>query len=121
MQRDRVLLAEMIEAAERIVQLVGTSSGDEVAASRDRRDAALWNFAVLGEAAGQISEATRAGHPDVGWRDPVRVRNRIIHGYASVDMDILAAAAQDDIPELLGQLRAIASQLATAEAGPDPI
>lgn len=82
MQRDRVLLDEMIEAAERIVQLVGTMSGDEVAVSRDRRDAVLWNFAVLGEAAGQVSATTRARYPEVGWRDPVRVRNRIIHGYA---------------------------------------
>ena len=112
MQRDRLLIEEMIDAAGRIVELIGESTADEVASNRDRRDAVLWNFTVLGEAANQISEPTRAQHHDIGWRDPVRVRNRIVHGYATVDVDILVAAAQDDIPSLLGRLRVVAEQLA---------
>lgn len=52
--------------------------------------------------------------------DPVRVRSRIGHGYATVDVDILVAAAQDDVPALLGQLRSVAEQLATDEAEPGP-
>ncbi len=111
MQRDRLLLAEMIDAAERIVELVGDSTADEIVANRDRRDAILWNFAVLGEAASQVSEQTRSLRSDIGWRDPIRVRNRIVHGYATVDVDILVAAAQDDIPSLLGLLRSAAEQL----------
>ncbi len=39
MQRDRLLLAEMIDAAERIVELVGDSTAEEIVANRDRRDA----------------------------------------------------------------------------------
>ncbi len=78
MQRDRVLVDEMIEAAERIVELIGDASSEQVAANRDRRDAVLWNFTMLGEAANQISESTRHLHVQIGWRDPVRVRNRIV-------------------------------------------
>ena len=43
MQRDRLLIAEMIEAAERIVEWIGTTSGAELALDRDGRDAVLWN------------------------------------------------------------------------------
>ena len=61
MQRDRLLIDEMIDAAERIVELVGLATGDEIASNRDRRDAVLWNFTVLGEAANQITGDTGRG------------------------------------------------------------
>ena len=70
---------------------------------------------MLGEAANQVSDATRADHINIGWRDPIRVRNRIVHGYATVDVDILVAAAQDDIPALLEQLRSVAQDLTTGD------
>jgi len=56
MPRDVLLLEEMIEAAGQAVALVQGVTVDEVASDRMRRDALLWNFAVLGEAATQLSE-----------------------------------------------------------------
>lgn len=107
MQRDRLLLAEIIEAAERIVELTVARTALDFDEDRDRRDALLWNFTVLGKAVAQLSEATKAAHSHVGWSDPVRVRNRIVHGYWSVDLDVLVAAARDDLPAFIGQVRTI--------------
>jgi len=107
MQRDRLLLAEIIEAAERIVELTVERTALDFDEDRDRRDALLWNFTVLGEAVVQLSEATKATHPHVGWSDPVRVRNRIVHGYWSVDLDVLVVAARDDLPAFIRQIRTI--------------
>ena len=50
MQRDQLLLAEIVEAAQRIIDLTSGRSVDDIEADRDRRDALLWNFTVLGEA-----------------------------------------------------------------------
>jgi uncharacterized protein with HEPN domain len=80
MQRDRLLIAEMIDAAQRVIELVGAATADDVDADRTRREALLWNFTVLGEAASKVSDQTRALGPDIPWRDPIRVRNRIVHG-----------------------------------------
>ena len=55
MQRDVLLLTEMIEAAEQAQQLTADISVSQLEADRQRRDALLWNFTVLGEAAGQLS------------------------------------------------------------------
>ncbi len=41
MQRDRLLLAELIDAAERVVALVAGREADEIEGDRDRRDALL--------------------------------------------------------------------------------
>jgi uncharacterized protein with HEPN domain len=43
---------------------------------RQRRDALLWNFTVLGEAAGQLSAEVKDRFPDVAWQQPMRLRNR---------------------------------------------
>jgi uncharacterized protein with HEPN domain len=85
MQRDVLLLHEMIDAAEQARQLVAGHSVSEIVADRMRRDSLMWNFTVLGEAAGLVSEATKARFPGVPWRNPVRLRNRIVHGYWSVE------------------------------------
>jgi len=80
-RRDGVLLAEVIEACERIVSLVADRSASDFGDDLDRRDALLWNFTVLGEAVGQLSDDIKHDHPEVGWASPVRMRNRIVHGY----------------------------------------
>lgn len=59
----------------------------------------------------QISDELVAQHPEVPWRDPVRVRNRIVHGYWSVDLDILVATASDDLPSFLAGVEAVAAKL----------
>jgi uncharacterized protein with HEPN domain len=56
MRRNHLLLGEMLDAADRIQELVAGVTVNEVASDRQRRDAPLWNFTVLGEAAAQISE-----------------------------------------------------------------
>jgi len=68
MQRDRLLLAEMIDACLRIIDLCRGVSGVGLEADANRRDALLWNFTVLGEAASQVSDRLKAEHPDVGGR-----------------------------------------------------
>ena len=114
MQRDLLLLGEMIDAAEQIRHLAVSVSLDELDERRERRDALLWNYTVLGEAVGQISRGTKKRFPAVAWQQPVRLRNRIVHGYWSIDLEILLATAQHQLPKLVSDLRKV---LETTSAG----
>jgi uncharacterized protein with HEPN domain len=107
MQRDRLLVTEMIDAATRAIDLVSDLDLEQLEADRDRRDALLWNFTVLGEAATQVSTELKARHEDVAWSSPSRLRNRIVHGYWAIDLEILQATAKDDLPAFREQLRAV--------------
>ncbi len=111
MRRDFVLLTEILGAGDRIVELVVGRDVAEVEANRDVRDALLWNYTVLGEAASQVSQELKDAHPDVPWSDPVRLRNRIVHGYWSVEVDILTSTAEQDLPGMLAAVRRIAEEL----------
>jgi uncharacterized protein with HEPN domain len=110
MRRDAVLIGEMIGAAERAIDIVGDRDGDALGEDRLRRDAVLWNLTVLGEASSQVSDATRTANPDVPWRRPAQLRNRIVHGYWEVDLDVVVATVQRDLPALLAVLRAITTE-----------
>jgi len=107
MRRDRVLLAEILEAGERIVAVVADRSSADFEDDLDRRDALLWNFTVLGEAVARLSDELRDDHPEIGWASPVRMRNRIVHGYWSIDLDILVTTARDDLGGFLEAVRSL--------------
>lgn len=89
MQRDILLLTEMIDAAEQAQQLTEGITASQLETDRQRRDALLWNFTVLGEAAGQLSAGVKDQFPGITWQQPIRLRNRIIHGYWSIDLEVL--------------------------------
>ena len=55
MQRDILPLTEMIDAAEQAGQLTADITVSQLETDRQRRDALLWNFTVLGETAAQLS------------------------------------------------------------------
>jgi uncharacterized protein with HEPN domain len=44
---------------------------------------------VIGEAAWRVSESARNRHAEIPWRDIVGMRNRLIHGYDAVDLNLL--------------------------------
>jgi uncharacterized protein with HEPN domain len=78
MQRELLLIGEMIEAAEQAQALVSGLDLDMLAGDRRRRDALLWNFTVLGDAAAQLDAAVKERFPEIPWEQPARLRNRIV-------------------------------------------
>ena len=111
MRRDVLLLTEMIDAAEQAQQLVRGVTVSQLEADRQRRDALLWNFTVLGEAAGQLSDEVKARFPDIAWQQPARLRNRIVHGYWSIDLDVLLTTASGQLPAFTADLRQVLGDL----------
>ena len=115
MQRGRLLLAEIIDAAQRVIDLaVERSAVDGAVDPRPSRRAAV-ELHRAGEAISQLSETTRSRHREVPWSDPVRLRSRIVHGYWSVDLDVLLATARDDLPAFLAASCVVAASMTDAE------
>jgi uncharacterized protein with HEPN domain len=105
MQRDILLLTEMIDAAEQAHQLADGITVSKLETDRQRRDALLWNFTVLGEAASQVFEEVKERFPDIAWQQPQRLRNRIVHGYWSIDLAVLHTTATGQPPAFAASLR----------------
>jgi uncharacterized protein with HEPN domain len=98
MRREALLLDEIIGAAQRATDIATRLSVGGLADNLDARDAVLWNLTVIGEAVNQLPEGPRAKCPEVPWSQPMRLRNRVVHGYWSVDLDVIHAVALGDLP-----------------------
>ncbi len=104
MQRDRLLFTEALDAAQRVIELTAGRDATDLQRDRTVREAVLWNYTVLGEALSQLSDAAKSSTPTLAWRDAARMRNRIVHGYWSADLDVLLATARDDVPAMVVEL-----------------
>ena len=62
---------------------------------------------IVGEAGRSVSGTTRELHRNVPWREVVKTRDRLIHGYSTVDLDIVWEIIRDDLPPLIAELEAI--------------
>lgn len=69
------------------------------------------NVEVVDEAASQVTESTRQNLAHLPWRHVISMRNRLVHGYFSINLDIVWETVQDDLPKLLTDLeRAMATE-----------
>ena len=104
MRRDDERLADIIEAAEKIAVRAakGRAAFD---ADEDTQIVLVHLIQVIGEAAAGLSDGFIAQHPEVPWRQIIATRNRVVHGYFEVDLDILWDVAVIDVPELASQVR----------------
>ncbi|MDZ7676646.1 MAG: HepT-like ribonuclease domain-containing protein [Acidimicrobiales bacterium] len=55
---------------------------------------------IVGEAAANVSDEMRAQHPGVPWTDIVAMRNRLIHAYPDVNLDLVRGVVDRDGPRL---------------------
>jgi uncharacterized protein with HEPN domain len=62
---------------------------------------------VVGEAANRLSDQVRFANPEVPWAEIRATRNRLVHGYDIVDLDVLWKIVNHHLPPLIGQLEAI--------------
>jgi len=65
---------------------------------------------ILGEAANKISDEVRNKYPELPWREMVTMRNRLIHGYFDINIDIVWQTVVTELPPLIAALESILSE-----------
>ena len=69
---------------------------------------------IIGEAAAHLSQSIRDAHPEVPWGQIIGMRNRLVHGYYDVDLDVLWATVTTDLTLLIS----VADTMLTPPGGP---
>ena len=64
---------------------------------------------VLGEAARHVPPEIREQHPAIPWRDITGMRDRLIHAYPDVDLDVVWTVVTERLPELISELATLLS------------
>jgi uncharacterized protein with HEPN domain len=71
------------------------------------QDAVIRNLEIIGEATKNLSSELRAKYPDLPWKGMAGVRDRLIHDYFGVNLDIVWQIITAELPEVVVKVEAI--------------
>jgi len=86
---DQEFLSDIREAIQRISTYLTGIDYEIFVKDTKTQDAVIRNMEILGEAAKNLSEDFRVAHPDVPWKSMAGTRDRLIHHYFGVNLDIV--------------------------------
>ena len=78
---------------------------EEFQHNREKQFAIIHALEIIGEAAKQVPLSVKKEYPDIPWRDIAGMRDRLIHGYFSVNLERLWNTVRDDLPDLEKRLK----------------
>ena len=102
-----VTLRQILFYAEEAVELSHGKTRHDLDQDRLLNLALARLLELLGEAATRVPENIQAHYQGLPWQQMIATRNRLIHGYDSVDFDILWAIITNDLPDLIIHLKEI--------------
>jgi uncharacterized protein with HEPN domain len=102
-----VALRHMRDAARRAVEIASPLSREHLHPDVVETLALSRLLEIPGEGARRVPDAVRSAHPGIPWRQIVGTRDRLIHGYDQVDLDILWTIVREQLPPLIVQLEAV--------------
>lgn len=98
---DAVRLRHMLDHAKEAVAMACGRTRPDLDTDRQLNLALVRLLEIVGEAASRVPKEARDWYPDIPWSQVVSLRNRLIHGYDSVDFDILWQIVTQDLPALI--------------------
>jgi len=111
MKRSQQLyFGDIIEAISKILTYTTGKGFKSFSSDGMTIDAVVRNFEILGEAAKHISPALKDKYPDIPWQEMTAMRNKVIHEYFGVDVEIIWETVNNILPELLKVLKKTCKQ-----------
>lgn len=104
-RNDDLFIFDIVECCRKIESYLSGVNENDFLHNPMLQDAVVRNIEIIGEAAKNLSEETRASCPTISWRDIMRMRDKIAHHYFRINIDVVWQTAKTDIPELLSKLQ----------------
>jgi uncharacterized protein with HEPN domain len=99
MKDDRIYLLHVRDAIQHIVS--HTAEGKESFFSdRKTQDAVVRNLEIVGEAIKRVSVTLKEAHPDIAWKPIAGMRDKLIHDYFGVNLQLVWDVVERDLPVL---------------------
>ena len=107
---DSIRLQHMLDAAREAESFSQNKTRNSLDTDRKLALALVKCIEIMGEAAAQISNQSREALPQIPWADIIGMRNRLIHAYFDINLDILWKTVVEDLPPLVAELEKIAEK-----------
>ena len=107
MLRDDAYLLDILESARAAIEYMRGKTWDEFLEDHLLQDGVVRRLEIIGEASGRVSEETQMKYAHLPWMAMKGTRNKIIHEYDSIELDIIWKIVQEDLPSLIDELEKI--------------
>jgi uncharacterized protein with HEPN domain len=104
---DETRLRHILDAAREAVGFIEGLQREDLDKDRKLYLSLIRLLEVIGEAARNLSSEFRQEHPDLEWKSMVGMRDRLIHGYFDVNLEVLWETVTSDLPPLIEKLEKI--------------
>jgi uncharacterized protein with HEPN domain len=104
MERDLQSLLDMLQSAQIVMNYIAGRSRDELTTDLQFQDATIHRLLIIGEASKRISETTRQTLTTIPWVAINGMRNRLVHEYDEIDLDIVWDTVVNSLPTLIVEL-----------------
>lgn len=108
--REFNLLGHMLEAVQSVRGYTRGIRKEEFIRDRKTQQAVILNILIIGEAATQIEHEKpdfAIGHPEIPWKQMRGMRNRMVHGYFEINLDVVWETIRRALPKLERQILGI--------------
>jgi uncharacterized protein with HEPN domain len=102
-----LLVEDIWEAIEKIERYVSGLNHNTFLKDDKTVDSVVRNLEIIGEAANRLTETFRTQHLEIEWRKIIGLRNRIVHDYFNIDVEIVWEIIQQDLPIFKSKLSLI--------------
>ena len=111
MPTDRNRLEHILDAAREAISFAQNRSRADLELDRQLYHTLVRLVEITGEAANRVSDAVKGNNPQIPWHLMAATRNRLIHGYFEVDLDVLWRIVTEHLPRLVVQIESLIAQL----------
>jgi uncharacterized protein with HEPN domain len=102
---DIVRLQHMVDAANEALSFVADKSKTELEADRALALALVKSIEIVGEAASKVSRELRSRSTEIPRADIIGMRNRLIHSYFDVNLDIVWQTVTVELPPVVMEIQ----------------
>lgn len=98
--KDKGIILQIIKRCNRVIEKVSYISETEFALNDDTKEVVCFNLFQIGELANGLSVEFVNEYNQMPWKQIIGMRNRIVHGYDTINLEIVWNTANKSIPEL---------------------
>jgi len=111
MKRDKAYLKHILDAISNIEKFIEGIEKEDFLSNVEKQYAVLRGLEIIGEATKNLSEKLKAKYPQIPWKEIVGMRDKLIHQYFGVNLDLVWETIKTKLPELKNQILRILKEI----------
>ena len=111
MKEDLPLIEHILDSIAAIESFSKNMKKEKLISSRLKQSAIVREIEIIGEAVKNISKNLKNKHPEIEWKEIVGTRDKMIHHYFGVDLNIIWNIIKINIPDLKEKIAKIKKEL----------